>query len=474
MLENMPKDDQWKIVDKDKNSPNYNKHFNFDFSFIASDEIKEVVKGYVWRNYREGNRALRGLYNQVSLLKKFNNFAISNDINSFKKLTNNDIENFISFLKTRISKRTKKSLSYRYQKGCLDALKSVIRWGQVYMPNKVPNNEIFTGNEFTGVNKKVKTEFIPNEVIKQINLALKDEENIYIKYGLVILQSTGMRVSDLLKLKVDCLQKHLISGWTLTYYDHKNRKQRSEIPIPNECAIAIQELIEETNEVREQADKEIKDNIFIHKVSHGRYYGEINIISQSSYKYWLDKFVENHNITGKDGKLYNLTVHQFRRTLATDMYSKGADLLVIRDMLGLSNAITASRHYADIKDKDRAKVFDKIGILGDIDNVDEEVISDKEKLEWFKENKNKGARMCDGYCSNPIENGEICDRLEKKKKCYTCKHYITTPEYLESHRKHLKELQEELDNNIYGQHYADHIIPTIEVLKEIIRRLEEL
>ncbi|MCK8823900.1 site-specific integrase [Fuchsiella alkaliacetigena] len=470
----MPKGDEWKLVDKDKNSTYYNKSFNFDFSFIASDEIKEVVKGYVWRNYREGNKSLNYLYNRMLGLKYFNNFAMSNNINSLKKLTYNDIESFLSFLKTRISKRTKKPLSYRSQRIYFNSIKYIIRWGQVYMPNKVPNKEIFTGNEFTGVNKKVKTKFIPDEVTKQINLALKDEENIYIKYGLVILQSTGMRLSDLLKLEVDCLQEHLISGWTLTYYDHKNRKQRSEIPIPNECVIAIQKLIEETKEIREQADKKIKNNIFIHKPDRGSKAGQINSIPKITYYQWLNKFVENRSITGKDGKLYNLTAHQFRRTLATDMYSKGADLLAIRDMLGHSSALTTSKHYADIKDKDRAETFDKIGILGDIDNVNEEVISDKEKLEWFKENKDKGARMCDGYCTNPIENGEICDRLEKKKKCYTCKHYITTPEYLESHRKHLRELQEELDNNIYGQHYADHIIPTIEILKEIIRRLEEL
>jgi len=54
------------------------------------------------------------------------------------------------------------------------------------------------------------------------------------------------------------------------------------------------------------------------------------------------------------------------------------------------------------------------------------------------------------------------------------KYYITTPDYLESHKKHLKDLQEQLDNNVYGQHYADHIEPTIEVLKEIVARLEEL
>jgi hypothetical protein len=45
---------------------------------------------------------------------------------------------------------------------------------------------------------------------------------------------------------------------------------------------------------------------------------------------------------------------------------------------------------------------------------------------------------------------------------------------LNEHKKHLAELQIMLDSNIYGSHYAAHIMPTTLALKEIIRRLEEL
>lgn len=470
---NMPNGDKWELVDNDKNSVKYKKSFKFDFFFIESNEIKKVVKGYVWKNYRENNKSLNYMITQLSKFKKFSKFAIENEIFTLKELTNDVVEKFISYLGTIISKQTKKPLSYNYQKNCLDSLKSIIRWGQIYMPNKVPNKEIFTGNEFTGVNKKVKTEFIPDKIIGDINSALKKEDNIYIKYGIVILKTTGMRLSDMLKLEVDSLEKHLVSGWILTWYDYKNRKQQNKIPVPNECAIAIQKLIKETEDLRKETDKSIQNNIFIHKPSRGIKAGEITIMTKQSYRNWLNEFIKKHDIRGSDGELYNLTAHKFRRTLATDMYSKGVNLLVIRDILGHSSPSTTSRHYADVKDKDRAESFKKIGVIGNINNVDE-VIDDKEKLEWFKENKNKGARMCDGYCAKPFEAGEICDRLEKKKKCYTCKYYITTPDYLESHKKHLKDLQSQLDNNIYGQHYADHIKPTIEILEEIVARLEEL
>ena len=43
---------------------------------------------------------------------------------------------------------------------------------------------------------------------------------------------------------------------------------------------------------------------------------------------------------------------------------------------------------------------------------------------------------------------------------------------MDDHKKHLAELEADLANNIYGSHYANHLLPTIEILKEIIKRLE--
>lgn len=137
--------------------------------------------------------------------------------------------------------------------------------------------------------------------------------------------------------------------------------------------------------------------------------------------------------------------------------------------------MTTKQHYADVKDKERAKVFKNIGIIGNINKVDTTVITNKKDLIWFKENKDKGARLCDGYCTKPFndKNG-ICDKILKRQKCYTCSRYITTPEYLQTHKNHLAGLEKQLEGNIYGDHYAEHFLPTIETLKEIVKKLEEI
>lgn len=479
MKHSRPEGDVWNLKDNDKGSQHYGKNFKFDFSYINSEEIKDVVKDYVWQNYRTDNRALSKTYVDITRLQHFNTFTQSRNISDLKVLTHTDVDNFISYLHTVVSDKTKKTLSYVYQKNVLDSLKTVIAWCQLHKPQAVPDREIFTGNEYTGINRKLKIDYIPDDVLTQINEALKIEENPYVRYGIIILQSTGMRIGDLLKLRIDCIKPHLISGYTITWFEHKTRKKRQPMPVRSECAKAVEKLIEATKELREESDESIKDMLFIGTIKRGNQYesrvGEIAVISKTTMAWWFNRFIRDNNILDTNGELYNLTSHQFRRTLGTDMLSKGTNINVIQQVLGHADPAITKRFYADVKDKERAETFKDIGIIGNINQLDESAFDSPVEMEWFKANRDKGACMCDGYCTKPIEDGKICDRLLKRQKCYTCKRYITTPEYLEAHKNHLASLERQVaEGVIYGEHYAEHFIPTIKVLKVIIARLEEL
>lgn len=472
-----PDGDVWNIVDNDAESQNYGRNFKFDFSYISSEEIKDIVKDYVWQNYRVGNKSLSRLYRELNChFNTFMRFADAYKIDSLKGLSNVDIDNYISFLHTQISTKTKKPLTYNSQKIALDTLKAIIRWCQLHRPNDVPATEIFAGNEYIGVNRKLKIDFIPDDVVAQINEALKTEENPYLKYGIIILQSTGMRIGDLLKLRIDCIKPHLISGYTIEWTQHKGRKNKAPIPVRSECVAAIAKLIEITTELRDEANEKDKDTLMIHRVPRGIGAGSVSVITQHTFSQdWFKKFIKDNNIKDANGDYYNLTSHQFRRTLGTDMLSKGTNINVIQQVLGHSDPSVTKRFYADVKDKERAEVFKSVGVIGNINQIQSSAFDNVSEFEWFKANKDKGACMCDGYCTKPVVDGKICDRLLKRQKCYTCSWYITTPAYLEAHKQHLANLEKQLEEGaIYGEHYAEHLIPTIEVLKVIIERLEGL
>ncbi len=473
--------DVWNIVDNDKKSQHYGRNFKFDFAYISSEEIKDVVKDYVWQNYRVGNKTLKRLYDEIHTnFRWFSLFADTTGIGSLKNIDNVSIDSFIAFLHVTVSPITKKPLSYGTQKLALDTLKSVIRWCQLHRPNDVPATEIFTGNEYTGVNRKLKIDFIPDDVVAQINEALRTEENPYLKYGIIILQSTGMRIGDLLKLRIDCIKPHLISGYTIEWTQHKGRKNKAPMPVRSECVAAIEKLIEITKPLRSEAIERDKDNLLIYRYLKGSQYGENNgkvaTPTYGAFSYWFETFIKRNNIKDANGEYYTLTSHQFRRTLGTDMLSKGTNLNVIQEVLGHSDPSVTKRFYADVKDTERAEVFKNVGIIGNINQIQSSAFDNPSEFEWFKANKDKCvAGLCDGYCTKPVTDGNICPRLLKRQKCYTCSRYITTPEYLEAHKKHLANLEKQLEEGaIYGEHYAEHFIPTIEVLKVIIKRLEEL
>ena len=66
MASKKPDGDIWNIVDNDEMSQHYGRNFKFDFSYISSDEIKELFKDYVWQNHRVHNKTLNSLYYEVA------------------------------------------------------------------------------------------------------------------------------------------------------------------------------------------------------------------------------------------------------------------------------------------------------------------------------------------------------------------------------------------------------------------------
>lgn len=471
-MNKMPKGDVWHLKDTDATSQWYEKDFSFNFECFTSNEIKSLIKNFIFANYKTGNNTVYKLVQDRHNFTHFQDFLTTYKIDSLKGLTNIDIQNYQSFLNTRLSSTTNKPLSHNTKRHCMSSLKTLIYWGQVYMPEYVPDNEIFTGNEYIGSGKTLKIEFIPDEVVSQINNALTTETNMLIRYGIIILESTGMRVGDLLNLTTDCIGKHLINGYTISWLDHKNRKNREPMPVRTECVDAVHKLLEYTSTLRKECGS---DKLIIYRATAGKTKGQIISPSHSTFQKWMRNFVSEHNICDTDGSLYNLTSHQFRRTLGTDMLSKGTDISVIQQVLGHSTPEITKRFYADVKDKERMEIFKNIGVIGNINQIQSSAFDNVSEFEWFKANKDKGACMCDGYCTKPVVDGKVCDRLLKRQKCYTCSRYITTPEYLETHKQHLANLERQVEEGaIYGEHYAEHFISTIEVLKVIIERLEGL
>lgn len=178
MINDMPKESVWKIKDTDSQSVNNGVTFNFDFTTFESAEIREVVQRYIWDNYRTGNRTLRGLRTMLRQMVIFNEFCIAKDIWSLTDLNNDLMDEYQAFLKTYISHTTKKPFTYSSQRCCFSSLKTLVSWCHAFLPEAVPQRQIFTGREYRDTySGKLKIDFIPDEVLEEINRALDIEDN---------------------------------------------------------------------------------------------------------------------------------------------------------------------------------------------------------------------------------------------------------------------------------------------------------
>lgn len=105
--------------------------------------------------------------------------------------------------------------------------------------------------------------------------------------------------------------------------------------------------------MRDEADEKDKDTLMIWRVSKGNRYiqqGTVQVVSKGTFaNYWFKKFIKDNDIKDANGDYYNLTSHQFRRTLGTDMLSKGTNINVIQQVLGHSDASVTKRFYADVR-----------------------------------------------------------------------------------------------------------------------------
>ncbi len=473
-----PSGDVWRLVGTDPNKVGYGSSFTIDFSDAPSDELKRIYKEFVWHNYVTESNCPRTLADTYCGIRHFNEFLRRKGITSLVSLNVADVDDFQTYLRI-MPKPGGGTYAMATQKGFFSSVKTLIRWCSIHMPDLAPKKAVFVGRDYPGTtSKKAKVEYIPDMVIEQVNRAISHEENPLVKHGLTILKCTGMRSSEIVRLRVDCLSYSPLVGHTMVWRDWKSGRNRDPVPVPKECAEAVEKLIEATSGIRERASARGRDLLMIYEM--GRRAGKepdgpVHVLTARTYRRWIADFVERNGIVGEDGEPYRLEIHRFRRTLGTDMLSQGTDVLAAQKMLGHADYRTTLRFYATVKEKERAETFSRIGIIGDIAAIEEDVFDDASEKEWFLANIHTKAQMEDGWCTRPFDDGEICERLLSRKKCYTCSRYITTPEYLEEHRRYRDSLIAQLaDNASLGAHYEDHIRPLVETLNGIIARLEEV
>jgi integrase len=333
-----------------------------DFSKIKEDKLKLILKQFTWfliaqDKVRIETIALKINLHFTSIIYKF---FIRYKIKSFRNINNKILNQYVqsllneknyssSFLATNVSiflDICNTSYLYKWDNGTqsniflesspyiyFNVAEHKLKTRDLSIPNKIFNEIIFKANE---MNK-----FMIKELYQEIPVP-----NL-LRYGILIQAFTGLRISEVLTLKEDCLSIRNNKYW-LTYTSSKTSKE----PIDKTILISkivyneIGDLIEITKEYR-RILKDLKDSysiaikkyIFL-KSSNYKDYTIITPKSVSWTGHYLELFIKNNNITCLNEKgekeFYHLKSHFFRHTFAKKLVNNGVPLRVIK------------RHYAHV------------------------------------------------------------------------------------------------------------------------------
>ncbi|ELS03576.1 site-specific recombinase XerD [Xenococcus sp. PCC 7305] len=283
---------------------------------------------------------------------------------------------------------------------------------------------------------KSQPRYIPEHIIDQLIEHLEDLHAPVQRMVLVLLEC-GMRISELLHLKSDCLLQDKAGDWFLRYYQFKMKKEIT-VPISREIVRVLQEQIRYINE---NLDLPFS-YVFTANEGGARKEGfkpTAKLMTRNSFVRYLDKLAEQHSICDSSGKPWHFLPHEFRHTVGTRMINNGVPQHIIQKYLGHESPVMTAV-YAHIHDQtmkeEVAKFHGKVvNISG---QIVEEVIPEAqtEDLQWFKRTVQAQA-LPNGSCALPI----ISQGCPHANACLTCTHFRTTLEYLDYHKQELKQTE---------------------------------
>ena len=334
---------------------------------------------------------------------------------------------------------------------------------------------------------RTKVKDIPDYVLKQLKakvflLALP------IKLFVEILLETGMRVSEVCNLSLNCIESDSDGDYWIDCSRSKVYK-KDKLFISKELAIGIKEQ-----------QKLIKENFgkrfnYLFCTTEGRawfiHYGrksptttrrEINHfipiakpIRQITIRGYIRQLAYEHNITDISGEIYPIwKCHRFRHTHFTDLARKGTGIAHIMQRAGHASPQMAM-HYIHLTNDDQKKKMKEVWDNTHF-NMEGEIVApvnpdlDTAEMQWIK--KGMGMQTTDnGYCT--LLWTQTCPHQDLP--CKGCGSWVTTLDFLDSHKKELEETEKIIENARQKgyQRQIEKNVPRAERLKKIISGMEK-
>lgn len=458
------------------------------FTNIHSDEIKMLLKQYAY--FLLGTLKPRTVCNKLNCFSLFLNFAQEHGINSFKSVTYDIFQAFNNTLVTLCDGGSLTSGS-AYQR--IKVVEEVITIGQVNRW-EVPMNIKLKGLSWQFWKKRYrktvetnKHQPIPPIILNKILHAAKEKErNAITRAGIIIQSQTGLRISEVLSLKVGCLRTSLEGTYYLEVPIQKTRKDVSvthKVYCNDWVAQIIGELQAATAELRRYAKsvlqlkiKKLSDSPTLSDAERNSAIAQLISKDPSNYLFlkkiagnkivvppagkWtthrLKSFVVRWDITDKNGNLYPLSSHQFRATYVRELIKKNVPLAIIMKHFA-HVSIEMTNHYHTINDQEIKKDLGERMLHPESKIAGKQAMQIKDRIAPLFEGKTKTeinevvSELSSSMFFNTLPTG-ICIYDARRGHCsdgdgcffYNCPNYLTSIEFFPILKQELRLLEAEM------------------------------
>jgi integrase len=354
--------DIWNVRNLERYGITYNKSITIyiiDFTKINNIKIRSEVKKYIKQRLISNNKfSWSSARNYMFHLPNFINFIceLEPTWDDLKGLERYHIEKYLEWLNIYVKKLIQKNANpQQYIRMALSYIQKFLSDIQIreYDISPIKNIRILIFPSDKPIIKKKpydQIDYVPDIVLEQL---FKNINNLHKEVVPVVwtMYKTGLRISDVLGLKQDCLVKLNNKFWIETDIE-KTYVQGHRIPIDDELANMLAVLIDNAKRNSNQ-DNNTENYIFV------RYKGSRKGKPYGSY--WsqtkLNILAKDYDITDELGNRYHFKNHAFRHTYAIKMLNGGADIFTVQELLAHASPEMTMR-YARLLDDTKRKVFD--------------------------------------------------------------------------------------------------------------------
>ncbi|TDK54240.1 transposase [Bacillus salipaludis] len=358
--------DRWDVRELyDKYGIAYNKSrsdYHLDFTKIEQGNMRGQVKKYIKQRLLSKNNFSWGTAREyLKYLPEFLSFVFSLEPiwDDLKGLKRSHMEQYIQLLHeyAKSNLRRKDAHPERYIAEGLKIIGKFLEDIQKYEYDIAPEKHVglllFPEDKPKRRKKSIdQIEHIPEFVLEQLFTHINELHKDVIPVILVAFK-TGLRISDVLGLTSDCLER-LNGKYSIVTDIEKTYVKGHRIPIDEELANILAVLIHKSKENSNQ-DNNPEGFIFIRYrgARKGRPY------SQGWVRNRVNEFAKEKNIVDENGNLFNIKTHKFRHTYAVKMLNSGVDILTVQELLAHASPEMTLR-YAKLLDDTKRKAFESV------------------------------------------------------------------------------------------------------------------